>query len=290
MKLDSPSRFTSFYESFSDLIFATMAIFVLLFILLMTQVRPEVISESELEKLKKELEEQSNQIEELQDAIETKALELVIAIDVSGSMQPSIDILKTVLIELATELPNITNEFKLGIVAYRDSIIEFPIQQIQSDKVDGGASIASLNRFLTNLNAKSGYADIKGGLLKAIDYLRQHGSENGRKTIALIGDMGPYEYGDNHGVIDRNEMQIENEIYESIRNYEGMYEKASFLSIYTGKLALNQNSGVQAHPLAPQIMNFFKKSAEMSGENGRYTDSPREMLLEIVLSLMATDK
>ena len=60
----------SFYESFSDLIFAVMAIFVLLFIILMTQVNPKGISVEEYEKVVAELEEREEQVEELQENLE----------------------------------------------------------------------------------------------------------------------------------------------------------------------------------------------------------------------------
>lgn len=52
MKLDSPSRFTSFYESFSDLIFGTMAIFVLLMLVFLTLIKPT----ENTDELKKQLE------------------------------------------------------------------------------------------------------------------------------------------------------------------------------------------------------------------------------------------
>ncbi|MEM6392141.1 MAG: hypothetical protein AAF797_05165 [Planctomycetota bacterium] len=42
MKFDSPSRFTSFYESFSDLIFATLVIFVLIIMVLALQINPKI--------------------------------------------------------------------------------------------------------------------------------------------------------------------------------------------------------------------------------------------------------
>ena len=75
MRLDSPSRFTSFYESFSDLVFGTMAIFVLLMLVFLALVKPS----ENTEELKKKLEEasQENQtLSEQNDAFQRQNIEL----------------------------------------------------------------------------------------------------------------------------------------------------------------------------------------------------------------------
>nr|WP_281722620.1 hypothetical protein [Nitrosomonas nitrosa] len=65
MKLDSPSRFTSFYESFSDLIFGTMAIFVLLMLLFLALIKPT----ENAEELKKQLEAKASENQDLSKQI-----------------------------------------------------------------------------------------------------------------------------------------------------------------------------------------------------------------------------
>ena len=111
MKLESPSRFTSFYESFSDLIFGTMAIFVLLMLVFLALVQPppnqgqelkeaqeqlESLqselqkSEFEKEKAREQLEEMLKAMAESEDSIQSKGLELIVAFDVSGSMDDAL--------------------------------------------------------------------------------------------------------------------------------------------------------------------------------------------------------
>lgn len=69
MKLESPSRFTSFYESFSDLIFGTMAIFVLLMILFLALIKPT----ENTEELKSQLEAKASENQDLSNQLEAKA-------------------------------------------------------------------------------------------------------------------------------------------------------------------------------------------------------------------------
>lgn len=75
MKFSTPERSTSFYESFSDLIFATMAIFVLVIIVLIIQIKPVKVSLEEFEKLKVSEKEKSEQVEALKKQLKDKEKE-----------------------------------------------------------------------------------------------------------------------------------------------------------------------------------------------------------------------
>ncbi|MEM7233805.1 MAG: hypothetical protein AAF517_16635, partial [Planctomycetota bacterium] len=161
MRLESTPRSGSFYESFSDLIFATMAIFVLLMVVFLIQVKTEedaaraateeakTASEqleearSDLESAKESLadaerrmEEQSESLEEerqkAKDAeaaseeakkeladIKARNVDLVIAVDGTGSMGPFLEEIQRTIVSAAKIACRLAPRFRIGIVVYR---------------------------------------------------------------------------------------------------------------------------------------------------------------------------
>lgn len=86
MKLRKQNNPEGFYESFSDLIFATMAIFVLLFVIIITQVKPEGVPVSDFEEIAEQLEEAQAMKDEAESKAETLEKELQKALEEKGDV------------------------------------------------------------------------------------------------------------------------------------------------------------------------------------------------------------
>ena len=286
MKLNTPPSFTSFYESFSDLIFATMAIFALLMIIFATQVRPEIISQEDLEKLQQENEELQQNLDE---AVKTRGLELVVAIDASGSMGQALNELKNAILFIGEALPLVSPDFKLGVVVYRDKVTTFPLTRIRAEKEDNGASFKRLRNWTKNLKPIGSPVDVYQAVDVSMSMLTKNANADTKQTFMLIGDMGPYESWINKqkGTVNMGrggkEVTLEDRIVARVKSWIDNSENAGVVVLYTGS---SQIRGYDYNWNQKTTVPFFKRIAELAGENGRYADETRKLsvyLLEGIL-------
>ena len=247
MKLQKANSSTSFYETFSDLIFATMAIFVLIIIVLIILVQPKKI-------------------------IDTKSLEMVVAIDGSRSMGPPLEELQGSVNSLAEAVPLITPEFHLGMIIYRDQNDVFSMKRIMPEESDGGSSLNSVYGFTGRMNPINSVTDIEGTVKDAISMFSD--SER-RKILVIIGDIGPYE-------VTRNcdEVAAENRVYRDIQRALDRFENLRLFSLYSqagGNLACGQ-----------QTRRFFEKIAEVAGSRGAYSNDDRKILAFLLKGILGS--
>ncbi len=269
MKFDSPPRFTSFYESFSDLIFATLAIFVLIIMIIAVQVKSE-------------------------DVVEVQSLELVIAVDGSGSMGEPLNHLKETIITLSKIMPKVSVDFRIGIVIYRyelaDDVIKnslentYPIKQIHTD--DGGVSFNDLRKWINKNLGKpiNGPAEVEDALYKAIEMLSNSPKQDSQQILMLLGDQGPYEdpeiplvdwkYGE-------SEKGIEEDLYQRVKKWVNGSSKKRVVSIYTGE------------GLEPPVLElegptkaFFSEIAINGGSIENYSKNPGKMLAFLLEAIL----
>lgn len=207
MKLDSPSRFTSFYESFSDLIFGTMAIFVLLMLVFLVLIKPQgnidevkksldsaesalKTVQADLLKAKQEASEANARMEQNQELIKTlkpQPLDLVIVLDTTYSMGEVLGNLKENLRAIIRLLQELTSELRVGFVAYRDAgeayvTKPFPLTEMNS------IGYGKLAKFIGSLSHAGG-GDAPEAVDKALEqaYREPWNTEN-RGFIVVVGD------------------------------------------------------------------------------------------------------
>jgi len=270
MKLSKNNKNESFYEVFSDLIFATMAIFVLLFIIVALLMKPS------------------------DDPSVKQSVEMVVAIDVSGSMEQELTELKTALIELSENFPTIIKQFKVGVIAYSNRFSDppqgatiFPITLMDDQGVQ--ELKAWLHR--PDIKTKGDFIDINKVLTYGAAMLTERPIK-GLQTFVLIGDMGPYEI--NNGVVSPEAgtpnpiKNIEKyAIYEqkgidTIKYFISQDNRRSFLSMFTGN-AFTGRGKRRGHN---ESKTFFCSLARAAGDHGYYTTSNNKMLWSLLKSVI----
>lgn len=272
MKLRRSGKSESFYEAFSDLIFTTMAIFILLFIVIMTEVnaRPKP----------------------------QKAIDLVVAIDMSGSMGDPLRELVRVLRDLSENFPNIIRDFRVGVVAY-NLVLEGGAKIYPLATMDE-AGISSLHEFLKDVEPRGGSVDVKMGLEFALKQFGEDGAER-RRSLVLIGDVGPYEA--ENGVQSQTYSPMLNAAWQLVQqglpprfDYDRAYEESTIalakefaarspehrvLTVYTGK---NDDSLREVGIIHEQ---FFCNFAGVVGTQGKYVDSYNRLVWELMETFLA---
>lgn len=304
MKLQTPSRFTSFYESFSDLIFATMAIFVLLMLIYMVHINldtglEEVEQQIEqeksrleetLEQLKKEQEER-DKLERSKKALEEYNLEIVIAVDTTGSMQLELNKLTDTIGLIGKVLPKIANTVKIGVIGYRrdeqdrKAIQTFPLKLIQDPDVDRSQSYRQLHSFVGRLQAQAGSAPVEEAIDMGIKMFSDPKAFVGHQTFMLLGDVGPYEDRYRDQIIDERNRQQEAGIIRQIKLWATSQPQRKVLVLFSGEDEIAKTSGAQ-HQKFLESRELFKKIAAATGDTESYTNNPGEMIPNLLAAAL----
>lgn len=313
MRLNAPSRFTSFYESFTDLIFATMAIFVLLLIIVLTQVEDASEAEAEpqpqrqamdaseaLEKQKElerelrksradlaesrrkrqqseeELKKALEKLDESMQAIQSRAVDLVVAVDVSGTMTEELSHLKEVMLTVVRTFPHALPDLRIGIVAFpRATDAPETMHEIELRSVDPGAtgSNDALDEFireLSNLQIVGGAAFSDIAISTGLAWLRESPkAATNQQVILLLGDICPMETED-LTVVEPAELRRMENIYREVGGYSKQNPRFSLVCLYSPH-----------HDYPPQILDpsrrYFQQLAAEAGGADKYTEDVSAM-------------
>lgn len=296
MKLDSGTPSTSFYESFSDLIFATLAIFVLLMIIFLVHINLDIGLEELEEKLaqaeqvldeaiqKKSREVARNEkLQKSKQSLKQYNLEIVIAVDTTGSMQLEIDQLTDTISLVGKILPRIASTVKIGVIGYRrneaDKLVlqKFPLQRVLDPDIDRRRSFNRLHEFVRKLQANPGSAPIERAMDDALKMFSSTDSFTGHQTFMLLGDVGPYEDRYRDQLIDpRNVQQA-----KAMQTQLGIWAKASLhrnvLILFSGNDEISKTRGPQ-HRKFVESKEFFKSLANAADQPEGYADNYSEMI------------
>lgn len=314
MRLVQARKEESVYVTLSDLLTMVMAIFVLLFLMMMAQVKPPAPAIPDLRDRVAELERTLAQSErQLAAAVRKDPIELVIAIDTSGSMEVPLKNLRTAIKRLATEIPKFT-ELRVGIVSYGGSDREglnrpwreFPLQSVAlaaapTHPRDFPQLDPRLRQFLDVeiKDLSGGNVDVVAAVGKALGFFAQYGKPEARKVFALIGDVGPYETlggsiysADSRGAVSaRVDRRYEPGLYAQIRQFVGAYQSTGVLSMYTGHATRPGHDSYQIiHATQPYSPDFFQTMSSTAGTRGTYSEDPGDMLSMLLLSMITTEK
>lgn len=237
MRLSKSSRPTTFYESFSDLIFATMAIFVLVIIVLIILVQPKSI-------------------------IETKSLEVVIAIDGSASMGSPLLELRNSIMSITEAVPLITPEFYLGILIFRSDNEELPMMQVVPEAYDEGLSLGKVRVFTDKLVPIQSITDISSAIEHSV---QMYTNSERRKVLLIIGDVGPYEVTSNC-----KEIRQEEKALASLRHAIKTHPNMRVFSLYAKEGPRKACTTESEH--------FFRQLAMAAGPRGAYGTDDSKIL------------
>lgn len=314
MKLSGDGGRDSFYESFSDLIFATMAIFVLLMMVFLTLIRPEGEIDTErakqletevariLEeqsKTKAELERSREQVKQLTETlyaaapVTAKGLSLVVAVDTTGSMGEPLGHLIEALRTITVVLPRITTKFYIGIVAYRDTgngepLQVFPLRQIVNPAKDGGSSSDSIERFLNQLVAANGLAPVELAVDQAISMHQSLSDFDGYQSFMLLGDAGPYERSVNDMAYTSAKRAFEKPIINRIASWAKSNETRTVISLFSGNPDRNDINDATRTQLR-QSLRFFNDIAKTANQPENFTRNPARILEYLLTAIVENE-
>lgn len=244
-----------FYETFSDLIFGTMAIFVLLFSTIILLVRPNIEIEP------------------------PEPVDLVIALDTSGSMTSQLEELRVTLVELAENFPRLIEDFRIGFVAYQvdypDGVNVFPLTTMDYYGVE------KLRAYIEEINVVGGAVDTVRGLERAQQLFGDVTDSSRQRALVLIGDAGPYEWrfgnsSKGQQVRQSDHPRLERESFEIAQTFTSAAKENYIMAVYTAS---------QGQIRQPQY-DFFCRLAKAGGEQGRFTPTSNSLVWTLMESII----
>ncbi len=304
MKLHGKQPAQGFYETFSDVIFATMAIFVLLMIIF--AMAAEITSEryqarQELEKIENELaqleqekqrisaqaDEQESKLAELRD----QSIEIFIAVDKSNSMEQELRNLANAIQNLARILPQVIDNVELGVIAYRwryeggDDTEIFPLQKIVSANEDGGKSINELSQFLRRQTHAGGPAPIYEASEYALQQLKVQPRVN--QVFMVLGDVGPYEVRDqSHRVTPAGQAKA-NSLVTMIKNWVDQAPNRNLILLFSGRDEMNDYRADANWRRKHKVsMDLFRRIASETDQPRAYSEDQSSMLAMILIAAL----
>lgn len=303
MHLHRSSNSESFYESFSDLIFGTLAVFVMLLFVVLVQVsehdRTQVdaiqqlqasleASEQQTESAREQLDSMTEQLTALERAVRTRGLELIVAVDVTASMEKPLSHLVETVTTIAKVLPRVSPQFRIGIVAYRQTsagasgLSVFPLSQILNPAKDGGASFGQLTTFVGALTPQRGVAPVGPALRQALG-LFDRADADSYQALLLLGDVGVGEFWSGSGAAwkrDAADQAEEAAISQEVTQWVRAGERRSVVTLFTGD-ANDQNKAV-----ANAGRDFFRRLAADAGQPDNFTQNSGKMLAYLLSAVV----
>lgn len=265
-------------------------------------------NKAELEAAKQTIESTQAQLEkakqDLEEGINKLPIELVIAIDKSGSMAVPLQRLKDAIARLTVELPKVTDELKIGIISYGG---DGNFSRIDTQVINNSTQ-AQFNRQVNAIELEGGDTDVLEAVTEAIKMFSQPNSKT-RKAFVLIGDVGPYErIGDNDFDIYnipqsriqrliRNGQDLpvnksyETQVFSQVESFIETHKLRSVMAMYTGNAT---RRGDESYPVIALTKNnstaFFRQLSEIGGEeNGHYSEEPADMLSMLLIAVMSAN-
>ena len=304
MRLSPEARGTSFYESFSDLIFGTMAIFLLLLLVVLgligeekKQAEAEVQAataslskaEAEREAAREQLQEVVEELAKLEQAVKAQGLEVAIAVDTSGSMGEALTHLLETITTISTVMPRIAPEFRIGIVAYckeqegGQALQIYPMRQVVASSQDGGQSVRSLLSFTGSLAPKAGIAPVPEALRSAMGMMSPPNSFGGYQILFVLGDTGPFETTVNQRdveMVEPHEIQTASQLTAEVARWVAASNRRRIVSLFSG-------AGQAQYPAKQQASReFFARLAADAGQPENFAEHPGKMLAYLLTAIV----
>lgn len=308
MKLKKESNNIGFYEVFSDIIFATMAIFILLmtiFIVLAHESSPVTKALREVAELKKQQQKISQEIlanqksakkiEKKIQSLSKKDIEILIAVDKSRSMEEELYNLKYAINQLVEILPTVADSIKLSIVAYRisehgDDTEIFPMTEIVKKEFDNGKSINLVKNFLKSQRHKGGSAPILEATKVGLSQFSDINHFQGHQVFMLLGDVGPYEdsYAAPDNITNLGKSRAK-ELVKLLSSWTKQSKNRNLIILFSGRDEIYSRSIWQTNARKKKYqlsMQLFQEIAEKSGQKDAYTENQSNMLAHFLIAAL----
>lgn len=307
MKLTDANEEVGFYEAFSDIIFATMAIFVLLmiiFLVLAKESTPIKIAQKKLESIQqqvvktetdvRQVESQSKKIEAKLDQLSNKNVEIAIVVDKTGSMEQELYNLKNAIIQLAKILPKVMDSVRISVIAYRldegdrNNISIHPMSKIEDKAKDSGHSYNQLVRFLSRQRHKGGSAPILDATQRALAQFNPNINERDHQVFMLLGDVGPYEITyRNPDLITPEGERRASVLISSIKQWVTKKKNRNIIVLFSGRDELNRSGTTNARQFKHRkSMELFRQIAKDAGQPDAYTENQSRMLVDFLVAAL----
>lgn len=322
MRLRSQPEAGSFYESFSDLIFGVLAIFVLLSMVFIVLVQSGGRGGQDTQKLQAELEAQKEAtrlaraqakamlMESLEAArgqakaesenvalnskLQTNSLQLVIVVDRTVSMGDGLKALTETLGTFAEVMSQYAASFEVAVLAYHESqTLPYPMTQVLPAGKDGGKSLAALSTFLSSVIPINGMAPMAEAVAEATRVFSDPIRFSGAQVLMVVGDVGPFQFGrqsDGTAKFDPSPAR-ESEVISVVQSWLGQSRTRRVVSAYTDngcrKLERDKNLERDSVCIAPEESKaFFQKLCRLSGdERACQNVSEAEMLASLLKAI-----
>lgn len=295
-----------------------MAIFVLLMIVFLSMVNQSDIQKVEMlenklqekaqeatklaaerDSSREQAQELTQKIAQLDHAVKTKGLQLVVAVDTTGSMEKPLGHLKETINTIAKVLPNIAPDFSIGIVAYRQGenekhfTREFPFQRVFPREKDGGQSLNALSEFMKSLKPENGLAPVEIAVDGSLKMLSQFGHYPGVQAFMLLGDVGPYEDSlEVPGLFFEGsalELEMEDRIISKLKRWAQGSERRKVISVFSGTEPVrtgNNYDDEQYLAKYERSRSYFGRIAAETGNSENFTDNPARMLVYLLNAII----
>jgi hypothetical protein len=202
---------------------------------------------------------------------------VVVMIDVTVSMQESIDELLASLAALCQFMPITSEEFRVGIVAFRQGVVaEFPITRILPKYEDRGQSQQAVLSFVDSLNAERALTDHLPVFKRATEMLKlapPSGSQRQKEWLVLLGDTGPAELDGTAGY-NSAERARKDLILRDAQQWVRQGQRA-FVSLYA------ESDFTKQDPAAEESRQWFESLGKISANSKFYT-APSKLLVAIL--------
>ncbi|WP_417847320.1 VWA domain-containing protein [Thalassoglobus sp.] len=193
----------------------------------------------------------------------------VVLIDCSASMQQPIASLRNAVATLFEVAPNVSKDFRVGIIAFRWGIVDqFPITRIPPRYEDPEPQKAVLN-FLDSLKVEQSAVDHRPVFAEAIAMLNEaHPTPepNRKERILLLGDIAPSEIDGRRG-FSPSENAIKRQIVEDVRRWSKEGDRA-IEALYA------ESDWTRKNDSDPETTKaWFQSLGNVSEQSAFYTDS-----------------
>ncbi len=142
---------------------------------------------------------------------------------------------------------------------------------------DNGRSLQEVANFTRKMKPISGLANIDAAILES---LSMFSSGSSKKSLVIIGDVGPYEYssqGKNY--VNCADSVREQRLISAVKQFAAREEKFSLFTLYTG-----DDTPQFACPSQTQV--FFTNLASLLDDNGGYSADISKLFLFLLKGVL----
>lgn len=248
----------------------------------------------ERDKAREQLQALTEQLTEMEESVRAQGLDLVVAVDISGSMDDALGHLVETINTIARVLPIITPKFRLSIIGYRgdpskESQTYFNYDGVYSEDEDGGTSLNELDEFLSKLEAKNGLAPIGWAVDESLNVFSKYAASkeygDSYKIFFLLGDVGPYELSFEDMLYKSEKRKYEDQITHKITNWVKQSEKHRVITLFSGSPPSTEADQAY-HVRYRESLRFFKDIAIKAGQPENFTQNPGKMLAYLLSAIV----